>query len=100
MLHYFQFEIERKKEYQKEEWSLEICEHEKEIERRKENQKDDWSFPNFVFVFRYINMKKKLGEKKKTKRKEINEHKSMNREGKKMEGKNWTAKIIAPLFSV
>ena len=59
LLHYFQFEIERKKEYQKEDWSLEICEHEKEIERRKENQKDDWSFPNTGFVFRYINMKKK-----------------------------------------
>jgi hypothetical protein len=45
-------------------------------------------------------MKKKLGEKKKTKRKEINEHKSMNKEGKKMEGKDWTAKIIALLFSL
>ena len=58
LLRYFQFEIERK-EHQKDDWSLEICEHEKEIERRKENQKDDWSFPNSGFLFRYINMKKK-----------------------------------------
>ena len=40
LLRYFQFEIERRKEYQKEEWSLEIREHEKEIER-KENEKED-----------------------------------------------------------
>ena len=58
LLRYFQFEIERK-EHQKDDWSLEIREHEKEIERRRENQEDDWSFPNSGFLFRYINMKKK-----------------------------------------
>ncbi len=73
LLHYFQFKIERRKEYQKEDWSLEIREHEKEIERRKENQKEDWSFPNGAFVFRYINMKEQLGKEKKLKGK-----KSMN----------------------
>ena len=67
LLRYFHFENERRKEYPKEEWSLEIREHEKEIERRKENQKEDWSFPNGAFMFRYINMKEQLGKEKKIK---------------------------------
>ena len=44
LLHYFHFEIETRREYQREEWSLEIREHEKEIERRKEYQNGDWSW--------------------------------------------------------
>ncbi len=69
-------ELKRRKEYQKEDWSWEIYEHEKEIEK-KQYQKEiplfGGGFSKFLlcvleFFLRFMNMKQKMREEKNTKK--------------------------------